>query len=79
MSRNAWPFYKSGLNQYRSLVKKDNHIIVLQPVNWEGENFSDDGELNTEWLDRLNGGGCWKMDGQLLCTQSIPNAFLLLL
>jgi len=69
MSGNGWLFYKSGLDQYRSLAKKDNRVIVLQPVNWEGDKFSDDGELNTEWLDRLNGGsGCWKTDGRLLRT-----------
>jgi len=57
------------LDQYRSLAKKDNRIVVLQPANWDGDKLSDDGELNTEWLDRLNGGnGCWKTDGRLLRT-----------
>jgi hypothetical protein len=69
MSGNGWLFYKSGLDQYRSLAKKDNRIVVLQPANWDGDKLSDDGELNTEWLDRLNGGnGCWKTDGRLLRT-----------
>ena len=69
MSGNGWSSYKRGLDQYRSLAMKDNRVIVLQPATWEGENFSDEGGLGAQWLDRLNGGmGCWKTDRQLLWT-----------
>jgi len=69
MCGNGQSFYKRGLDQYRFLATKESRVIVLQPAMWEGDIFSDEGELDMQWLDRLNGGmGCWKTDIRLLCT-----------